>query len=217
MAERQLTVEEADEVIHQLFETSSDEDDFEGFENVNVDSNESDSDSGSEDKVPQAQAQEWAEVAVGLDRTDTRWLPDLVEKEPGPTFQTDDPATCTPVDTFQEFFSDTVVHNVVVETNRYAHQRLERLGDRYPQARIRQWQDVTRDEIFVLVLMILAMGTVQQPEMTNHWSEAAGDTRIHEGDEPQSLPVAGIVPAFHQQQLRRARPKRRVQRQAVQD
>eukprot|EP00117_Sycon_ciliatum_P041059 scpid73538/ scgid30091/ PiggyBac transposable element-derived protein 4 len=171
MAERQLTVEEADEVIHQLFEASSDEDDFEGFENVNVDSNESDSESDSEDEVPQPQAQEWAEVAVGQDRTDTRWLPDLVEKEPGPTFQTDDPATCTPVDTFQEFFSGTVVHNVVVETNRYAHQRLERLGDRYPQARIRQWQDVTRDEIFVLVLMILAMGTVQQPEMTNHWSE----------------------------------------------
>ena len=108
-------------------------------------------------------------VSEGHDSTSTTWLPDLLEREPGPHFDSN-PDVLQPIDVFEEFFDSAMVDNIVVETNRYAQERVTALGDRHPSSRLRKWSDTTRAEVLVFVMLLLAMGTLQQPEMTDHWS-----------------------------------------------
>ena len=127
-------------------------------------------DSDSEDEN-EPLTETWSGVAVGSDATNTAWLPELLERPPGLNFPITVPEELTPVDVFSQFITDTVVENIVEETNQYAAPNLETMGDKFPQSRMRSWRGVTVQGVLVFSILLLGMGTFQQCEMTDHWTD----------------------------------------------
>lgn len=149
--------------LNDIFGDSSDDEEFLGFPV----SDSSDSDSDDDTALPST----WQVVLPEEDVASNAWLPHVLEKKPGSNLANTDVETVQPVDTFCALIDDDIIDNMVMETNRYAKQRLDQLGDRFPRSRLRQWREANRQEMLVFIMLILAMGTVQQPEIVDHWTD----------------------------------------------
>ena len=74
-----------------------------------------------------------------------------------------------PVDYLNLFLSDSDYQYMADETNRYYHQSTDDKNIR-PFSRLKQWREVTRDEMKVFMAMTIAMGLVVQGDFTEYWS-----------------------------------------------
>ena len=142
-------------------EASSDEEGFEGLGG-------SDSEDEEDVVAPAPLPLGWNPTAAPQDRA-PNWLPQL-SRTPGVTLDVGDKEHVTPKTCLDMFVTDAVIEVAVDETNRYAGQRLEKIGDRVPSARIRKWVPTTEKEFRVLFVMLIAMGIVTQPSMADHWT-----------------------------------------------
>lgn len=82
-----------------------------------------------------------------------------------------------PIDFFRLFFTDTILQKIVLETNKYAKNKIEqqRLSDR---STWNNWIDVTKEELAAFLGVILNMGTIPVPDMKYYW------TKKHVGNIP---------------------------------
>ena len=70
----------------------------------------------------------------------------------------------TPADFFSLFFTDSVIDNLVVETNRYAEQ------SRNEKPSAMSWKPVDRDDMTAFIGLTIAMGVCDLPEIHDYWS-----------------------------------------------
>lgn len=75
-----------------------------------------------------------------------------------------------PVDLFKLFVNDDILDLIVTETNRYAHQQLDKGGHR-PKSRIHKWVDTNKEEIKVFFCIIIWMGLKKLPKLCSYWSK----------------------------------------------
>jgi hypothetical protein len=78
----------------------------------------------------------------------------------------------TVLEFFKLFMSDSVMELIVRETNRYAQQVLSSTAIK-PQSRLRAWEDVTVDELWCWMALVILQGVVGKPEQEMYWSKTA--------------------------------------------
>ncbi|CAK9827592.1 PiggyBac transposable element-derived protein 4 [Anthophora retusa] len=81
------------------------------------------------------------------------------------------PLNCTePIDFFRLFFTDTLLEKIVLETNKYAQNRIaaQRLSAR---STWNKWLDVTKEELTAFLGVVLNMGTIPIPSMKYYWTK----------------------------------------------
>ena len=67
--------------------------------------------------------------------------------------------------------TDDLLDMIVLETNRYAAQFIaDNTGSLKPHSLVRKWRNTDRDEISVLLGLMLHMGLVYKPRLTMYWS-----------------------------------------------
>lgn len=74
----------------------------------------------------------------------------------------------SPFDFFTLFFDDEVVNLLLVETNRYAHDKLNEASTS-SNSRIKKWIDIDRDELYVFFGIIMWMGLIKMPSISHYW------------------------------------------------
>lgn len=122
--------------------------------------------------VNDSQVDQWFDINIGLPTS------------PGPSTSSDigfqDYATVDPqinvseniktiLDCYKLFVNDEVLDLIVVETNRFAQQKLS--SQQKPKSRINKWQPTDKQEIQNFFSIILTMGLVVQPKMNLYWSK----------------------------------------------
>ncbi|XP_025425482.1 piggyBac transposable element-derived protein 4-like [Sipha flava] len=75
----------------------------------------------------------------------------------------------SPFTFFSLFFDEEIINLLVVETNKYANDKLSEPG-LSRNARLRKWKDVDKTEIKKLFGIIMWMGLVKMPCISNYWS-----------------------------------------------
>lgn len=88
-----------------------------------------------------------------------------------PGFQVNLNNTKTPIDYFKLFLTDEVINLMVTETNRTAHQTISarRLSRR---SRLRDWVPTTAAEMKKFLGLLLYMGLVSLPRISDYWSSS---------------------------------------------
>lgn len=76
--------------------------------------------------------------------------------------------SASPFDFFTLFFDDEVVNLIVMETNKYAHDKLNTPGTSN-QSRINKWTDIDKDELHEFFGIIMWMGLVKMPSISHYW------------------------------------------------
>jgi hypothetical protein len=76
------------------------------------------------------------------------------------------------LEAFELFFDQHVIDNIVSETNRYAEYCIQSTVLK-PRSRMRSWQPVTSDELYVVPGLIMLMGIVQKPTLIYYFSRDA--------------------------------------------
>ena len=71
---------------------------------------------------------------------------------------------------FRQFFDDELIGIMVSETNRYAAQYLASHQLRR-SSRMRQWTDVTTNEMETFLIIILATGLIKVPRIEDYWKK----------------------------------------------
>ena len=95
------------------------------------------------------------------------------------------PLSPDPAELFRLFFTDDIVHNIVVETNRYAAQCLE--------GKPTTWT-TSEEEIRAYFGFYIFMGLVREPEIRDYWSN---DDTFHYS------PVAGRISRLRFEEISR--------------
>lgn len=75
-----------------------------------------------------------------------------------------------PIDYFSLYFDDEIVDYIVIETNRFADQFLER-NELTPSSRVQDWKETNSSEIRVFLAILLYEGVVQKPVEGWYWSK----------------------------------------------
>ncbi|XP_061704435.1 piggyBac transposable element-derived protein 4-like [Cydia pomonella] len=78
-----------------------------------------------------------------------------------------------PYEAFVAIWDRPIIEHICLETNRYAQQlRVEMINERrlLPTSRICDWKDVTEDDVYVYLAMILAMGLVVKARLKDYWN-----------------------------------------------
>lgn len=73
-----------------------------------------------------------------------------------------------PFDFFKLFFDDEVVKLILVETNRYAQNKLNE-PNTTNSSRINKWIDIDENEHNVFLGVIIWMGLVKMPSISHYW------------------------------------------------
>lgn len=73
-----------------------------------------------------------------------------------------------PYDFFKIFFDDEVVKLILVETNRYAQNKLNE-PNTTNSSRINKWIDIDENELHVFLGVIMWMGLVKIPSISHYW------------------------------------------------
>lgn len=73
-----------------------------------------------------------------------------------------------PFDFFTLFFDDEVVNLLLVETNKYAQDKLNG-PDISNNSRINKWTDIDKDELDVFVGIVMWVGLVKMPSISQYW------------------------------------------------
>ena len=79
------------------------------------------------------------------------------------------PANPTPLDYFQLYFTDAVVDLLVIETNRYAEQYIQR-NVVPPHSPVNTWTPTDKNEMLAFLGLTVLMGIVYKPRLTMYWS-----------------------------------------------
>lgn len=78
-------------------------------------------------------------------------------------------STKTPIDFFQLFLTDEIINIIVVQTNEYASQIINKGISK--NARMNLWKPTTLPEMKEFFSVILAMGLVHVPDIVQYWSK----------------------------------------------
>jgi hypothetical protein len=85
----------------------------------------------------------------------------------GPQFDTAE----LDVSAFESIFDISLVQLIVDETNRYAQQEISKIARPLTfRSRIRQWENVTLDEMYVVLALIMLTG-IQRPTLRSYYSK----------------------------------------------
>jgi hypothetical protein len=74
------------------------------------------------------------------------------------------------LDTFLLFFDEEVIAVIVAETNKYAEQYIQKCTLK-PRSRVRKWEPVRGEEIYVALGLMKLMGIVQKPTIKSYFSK----------------------------------------------
>ncbi|XP_023703521.1 piggyBac transposable element-derived protein 4-like [Cryptotermes secundus] len=89
--------------------------------------------------------------------------------EYGPQFDT---AELDVVGSFEKIFDIAIVQLIVDETNRYAQQEIAKsVRPLTFRSRLWKWEDVTVDEMYVVLALIMLTGIVQKPTLRSYYSK----------------------------------------------
>lgn len=81
------------------------------------------------------------------------------------------PLNCTePIDFFRLFFTDTLLEKIVLETNKYAQNKIEQQS-LSTRSTWNKWIDVTKEELTAFLGVVLNMGTIPVPNMQYYWTK----------------------------------------------
>jgi hypothetical protein len=87
----------------------------------------------------------------------------------GPQFDT---AELDVVSVFENIFDIALVQLIVDETNRYAQQEISKsIRPHTFHSRLRKWEDVTVDEMYVVLALIMLTGIVQKPTLRSYYTK----------------------------------------------
>ncbi|PNF40920.1 hypothetical protein B7P43_G14977 [Cryptotermes secundus] len=87
----------------------------------------------------------------------------------GPQFDT---AELDVISVFESIFDISLVQLIVDETNRYAQQEISKIARPLTfRSRIRKWEDVTVDEMYVVLALIMLTGIDQRPTLRSYYSK----------------------------------------------
>jgi hypothetical protein len=87
----------------------------------------------------------------------------------GPQFDT---ADLDVVSAFESIFDISLVQLIVDERNRYAQQEISKIARPLSfHSRIRKWEDVTLDEMYVVLAIIMLAGIAQRPTVRSYYSK----------------------------------------------
>ena len=79
----------------------------------------------------------------------------------------------TPIDIFKNFFDRELVTLICRETNLYQRKVKENLlseGKLGPKSRIHKWVDVSEDDVYRFLALIILMGVIRKPTLQMYWS-----------------------------------------------
>lgn len=79
-------------------------------------------------------------------------------------------STKQPLDFFKLFFTDELIHNIVLETNKYATSKIIP-SELRPRSTWRTWKPVRFDEMSAFIGVILNMGLIPLKNMQDYWSK----------------------------------------------
>jgi hypothetical protein len=87
----------------------------------------------------------------------------------GPQFDT---AELVVVSVFENIFDIVLVQLIVDETNKYAQQEISKsIKPRTFSSRIRKWEDVTVDKMYVVLALFMLTGIVQKPTLRSYYAK----------------------------------------------
>lgn len=78
-----------------------------------------------------------------------------------------------PHEIFLNFFTDNLVELIVTETNNYQDRVKQDLisNDKLtPKSRLHKWTDLTKDEFYSFISLIILMGIIRKPTLAMYWS-----------------------------------------------
>lgn len=82
--------------------------------------------------------------------------------------------TSQPIEYFQLFFDDEVVQRIADKTDEVTQARITKLdeaGKVKPRSRFRKWKTPDADKIYRLLGVLINMGLVQLPSLSDYWSK----------------------------------------------
>lgn len=74
-----------------------------------------------------------------------------------------------PYDVFKLFITGDIIQHMVTETNRYAHQTIQK-GHK-PKSRLKHWVDTNSEEMELFLGILLWMGLCKLPSIPKYWSK----------------------------------------------
>jgi len=74
------------------------------------------------------------------------------------------------LDYVELYLTDAIINTIVVETNRFANNFLQELGDDIDNFYLRHWEDVTHNEMKTFIGLLLLMGVIYKPSIRMYWS-----------------------------------------------
>lgn len=110
----------------------------------------------------------WANVSVN-DPGPSETLP-IYNVNKGPVLPSTFDSDTQPIDYFSLFFNDTIIDLICSETNLFANNKLA--SGPSPKARITKWQDITPIDFKAFLGVIINMGLMPLPNITNYFSTA---------------------------------------------
>jgi len=77
-----------------------------------------------------------------------------------------------PIDFFRIFLNDNILQDIAGKTNKYAKIKIEEMenANKLPDY-LSKWQDVTKEDVLLLIAILFYMGIVQLPEIKFYWSK----------------------------------------------
>ena len=137
-------------------DSDSEDENFMGFESMDSDDDSENGDPDTTDDENQNQPRlTLHEIETGAFADS--WLKDFDSSACGPAHIPDDG---TEYEYFSLFFDDAVCNLLVDETNRYASQHFERVGDTLkPHSRLRKWVDCCLTDIRTFLAILLRRGS----------------------------------------------------------
>jgi hypothetical protein len=76
------------------------------------------------------------------------------------------------VSAFENNFDIALMQLIVDETNRYAQKEILKIIITFTfYSRIRKWEDVTADELYMVLALFMLMGIVQAPKLRSYNSK----------------------------------------------
>ena len=81
------------------------------------------------------------------------------------------PTNPTVGDFFKLYITEEMIDHLVVQTNLYARQFLDKEKDNLkPHSRVHGWKPTDRAEMLTFLTMLILMGIVHKPRLPMHWS-----------------------------------------------
>ena len=117
-------------------------------------------------KIPRLDAS-WTWEKCGKKRVEPQRLNGTRQEE----VLVDMPDNPSPSDFFKLYVTDELLDMMALETNKYATQFIaDNVGSLKPHSLVHQWKDTDKNEMAVLLGMMLHMGLVYKPRLSMYWS-----------------------------------------------